>query len=199
MRKKRIIFGVFFLILVIGGIGVFIILNRPSNGLTEAEKQAALSKILGRPLVTKEKYIPTGNTVYKGQYASFAYPEAAEIFVPKVDGSPMKTGNLEDFDLDLGDPRIHLVSSVAQVSSSTALEDLPSIRLRQDQSSNYKQIKITAGGKDGLLFESSDSEGNLKTAFFLVNSKVFIFSVSGADSKRIDALSSQIFSTLKFL
>ena len=36
-------------------IAVFIILNRPAKSLTESEKQQALTKILGRPVVLNEK------------------------------------------------------------------------------------------------------------------------------------------------
>lgn len=197
---SRIILIVFFALLAISLLVGLLILNRSAKPLSEAEKVTALTNILGRPVVLKEKKVPTGNTVHQGKYVTFFYPAAAEIFIPKANGQPVKTTDLEDFFLSLGSSqRIDVTTSVILPSSSILhLEDYPGVRLRQSESDIYKQSTISADLQNGLLFEK-DQDGFEKTSFFFVNGRIYIFSIQGSDVKTANSFYNEIISTMKFL
>jgi hypothetical protein len=200
LSLSNIIFGIFLALLVAVFIAGFIILNRSASSMTEKEKVQALTNILGRPVVLQEKKVPTGDIIYQGKYVSFLYPAAAEKFIPKVNGTPIPSQDLEDFYFSLGDnPRINVTSTVTQASSvETNVVDDPSVRLRQSQKDIYKQAAITADKQNGLAFEKI-SGGIEKTAFFFVDNKIYTFSVSGSDQKNVADLYNKIILSVKFL
>ena len=200
LSLSNIIFGTFLVLLVLGFIIAFFVLNRSASSLTESEKQQALTNILGRPVVLKEKSVPTGDIKYQGKYISFLYPAAGEISIPKLNGTPILSRNLEDFYFSLGqDPRIDGTTTVAMASSvETRISDDPSVRLRQSQKDLYKQTEVTVDNQHGLSFEKND-QGIEKTAFFFVSNKIYTFSVSGSDQKKVTELYNKIIPSLKFL
>jgi hypothetical protein len=192
---KKIIFAIFLLLLAALLIIVFLILNRSANGLTQAEENQDLTRILGHPASLKDKVIPTGNVLFKGKYYSFAYPASATKYKPnQVDTS------LESFDFDMSSPRIYAVSEViAATPMQKKLDDNSGVRMRQAQSSLYQQSAITADNQPGLSFEKNDTDGVEKSGFFLVNGKYYSFSLVGSDKQSIDGLFLQLMSSLKFL
>lgn len=200
LSLSNIIFGIFLVLLVAVFVAGFIILNRSASPLSQKEKEQALTNILGRPVVLKEKSVPTGDVKYQGKYMSFLYPAAAEKFIPSFNGTPIPSKNLEDFNFSLGkDPRIDMTTTVSKASSvETGVADDPGVRLRQSQKDTYKQTEVIADNQHGLSFEKNDQVIE-KTAFFFVNNKIYAFSVSGSDQKNVTALYNKIILSLKFL
>jgi hypothetical protein len=197
---KRIFGLILLVIIIIVFVAAFIILNRSATPLTEAEKQQALTKILGRPVVLNEKKVPIGDILYKGKYISFLYPAAAEINTPQINGIPIESKNLEDFYFSVGeDPRIYATITVSQASPVEAsITDDPGVRLRQSQKDIYKQTEVTVDGQHGLSFETGDQVIE-KIAFFFINNRIYTFSVSGSDRKSMTDLYNKIILSLKFL
>jgi hypothetical protein len=200
LSLSNIIFGIF-LVFVIGVfVAGFIILNHSSSSMTEKQKEQALANILGRPAVLQDKKVPTGDIQYHGKYMAFLYPAAGEVTVPKVNGIPIPSHNLEDFYFGLGNnPRIDVTTTVNQASSvETSVADDPGVRLRQSQKDLYTQTAVAADNQHGLAFEKIN-DGIEETAFFFVNNKIYIFSVSGSDQRNVTDLYNKIILSLKFL
>jgi len=197
---KKIILIIFLLLIASLILIVFNTLNHPSKSLTESQKQQALKNILGRPVVLTEKLAVTGNVLHKGKYVSFMYPKVAKEFVAQYNGAAVELPDLESFGFDLKDPRAHVFTAVLDGSSLTNLTDNPSVSLRQSQSGIYHQLTVTADGQSGLAFEKYDiTAGYEKTGFFLVNGKIYSFSVQSADQQTEADLFNKIISTTKFL
>jgi hypothetical protein len=195
LSLKQIILLIFITLIAISFVAVFLILNRSTASLTDAQKQQALTKILGRPVVLKDKAIVTGDVLYKGKYYSFLYPEAATKY-----NSAQTNTSLESFKFDLSSPRIYAVTEVvAAGNSQRLLDDNSGIRLREVQNAIYQQATVSANGKSGLSFEKNDADGVEKTAFFLVNGKYYSFSLVGSDKSSIEDLFVKIITSLKFL
>jgi hypothetical protein len=200
LSLSKIILGIFLIFIIGVVIAGFIILNHSSNSMTEKQKEQALANILGRPAVLQNKKVPAGDIQYHGKYMAFLYPAAGEVTVPKVNGIPIPSHNLEDFYFGLGNnPRIDVTTTVAQASSvETGIADDPSVRLRQSQKDIYKQTVVTADNQYGLAFEKVN-DGIEETAFFFVNNKIYTFSVSGSDQHNVTDLYNKIILSLKFL
>lgn len=197
---KKIISAAFFLLIIGCFVAAFMLLNRSADPLTQSEKQQALSKILGRPVVLKEKKVATGDILYKGKYISFLYPSAAEITTPKVNGRPIPSSDLENFYFSVGDSsRINATITISRASSAeTSIVDDPAVRLRQLQKDLYKQTEVTVDGQRGLEFEKNDQVIE-KIAFFFINNKIYTFAVDGSDRKSMTDLYNKIILSLKFL
>jgi hypothetical protein len=127
------------------------------------------------------------------------YPAAAETVIPKLNGTPIPSQNLEDFYLSFGsESHIDVAVTVIQASSvETTISDYPGVRLRQSEKDVYKQTEVTADNQHGLSFEKNDQSIE-KTAFFFINNKIYTFSVSGSDQKNVTELYNKIILSLKF-
>lgn len=177
----------------------FYYLNKPAKEMSEAEKQAAIAKILGRkPNITDNT--KTGDTEYKGKYVSFIYPAAGVIYTQKLNGVPIEQTSLEYFSFDLSDPKLIFSMEVVQVPGSvTSLEDYPSVKLREIESNLYTKSNVSAADKKGIAFEKIDNNSFEKSVFFYLGDKVFSFTISGNDQKGINELYKKVTSSLKFL
>jgi hypothetical protein len=195
--KKKILI-IFSIVIVLIVAIVFSILNRSTATLTEKEKEAALSKILDRPVNLTEKYIPTGDVSYKGKYMSFSYPASAVKYVQMINGKPIKSLDLEDFSFDMDDPKIYIVTVVLNASSANSVLDNSGVHMRQSDPS-YKQTKIIANGQNGLAFEKMVDNNFEKVGFFLVNGKFYTFSIQSPDPKAAGDLFTRLILSLKFL
>lgn len=180
-------------------VSVFILLTGPERKLTQAEKERALSKLLGRKVSLEDKKAPTGNIIYKGKYMSFSYPAVAIIYTQKLNGKPIKQTDLESFIYDLDSPKLTFYTEVTSSPVIKSLADSPSVKLRQIESNLYSQSNVSAGGYEGLSFEKVTNLGNEKTAFFYVNGKIFSFSSQGSDINAVRDLLQKTLASLKFL
>jgi hypothetical protein len=194
LSLKRIILLILLALIFVSFVSSFLILNRSTTSLTDTQKQQALTKILGRPVLLKDKATVAGKVLYKGKYYSFLYPEAAT----KYNSSQANT-SLESFKFDLSSPRIYAVTEVVAAGNNQKLDDNSGIRLREVQNAIYQQATVSADGKSGLSFEKNDADGVEKTAFFLVNGKYYSFSLVGNDKSSIEDLFVKIIASLKFL
>lgn len=200
MLMKKVVLIVLFLIIAIAVFSVFMVLNRSVKPLSEAERQQALTKILGRKINLTEKSAPQGELQYKGKYMSFVYPSSAEIIVSTINGKVLEKSGLEQFSFSFDSPKIFVFIEVIQTNSNVlTLTDYPGVRLRQAQPEIYKQASIVADNQQGLSFEKHDNSGFEKTAFFFVNGKIYSFSVMGGNLKAVGALFNKIVLSVKFL
>lgn len=192
------------ILLVILGIltAIFIIFfNKPSKSLTASEKEQALTNILGRKPVIGDANEPKGNTEYKGHFVSFLYPARAKVYILKVNGEVKKDNwNLDSLSFDLSDPRVSVLVTVSQAQNGVlSLDDYPSVKLRQIQPGLYHGKEIVINNHKGLEFDKNDQQIVEKTAFFYISSKIYVFSITGADKEGIEELFNQIMSSVKFL
>ena len=79
-----------------------------------------------------------------------------------------------------------------------SLDDFPAVRLRE-QDSTYRQSQITADNNQGLSFERMEDFSFEKTGFFLVNERIYTFSVIGGDEQTVLSLFEKMIGSLKFL
>ena len=177
----------------------FYYLNKPAKEMSEAEKQTAIAKILGRKPNMADN-VKTGDTEYKGKYVSFIYPAAGVIYIQKLNGVPIEQTSLEYFSFDLSEPKLVFSMEVVQVPGSvTSLEDYPSVKLREIESNLYVKNNVAVGDKEGMVFEKTDNNSFEKSVFFYLGDKVFSFVISGNDQKGINDLYDKVISSLKFL
>lgn len=200
MLMKRIVLIVLLLIIALFVLSVFMILNRSTKPLSEAQKQQALTKILGRKINLTEKAAPQGDLGYKGTYISFVYPASAKIIVPMINGKVQEKSGLDQFSFSFDSPSIYTFIEVVKANSNVlSLTDYPSVRIRQIQPEIYKETVITTNNQQGLSFEKHDNSGFEKTAFFFVNGRIYSFSVMGGNLKAIEVLFNKTILSVKFL
>ena len=198
---KRIFWLAFLLLIILLFVCAFLILNRPSASLTAAERNQALQNLLGRQVVFRETPIITGNIEHKGKYVSFLYPKAAKEFTLLVNGQPAMFDDLEHFSFNIADNHTHFMSEVRTYPSAQVLSDYPGVRLRQGESQTYTQTTVISADKtEGLAFSKYDiTSGYEKTAFFLVDGKIYTFTVQCPEEQALNNLFSSLIPTIKFL
>jgi hypothetical protein len=201
LSLKYIFWFIFLIIIASLFLAAFIILNRPSISLTESEKEQALENILGRQVILKDNSPVSGNTEHNGKYVSFIYPKAGKEFILLSNGQPAKFDDLEHFSFDIADSHTHFFSQVLSYPAAQTLSDYPGVRLRQGESETYQQTTVTSADKqEGLAFAKYDiTSGFEKIAFFLVNGKIYTFSVQSPDGQSLNDLFNRLIPTIKFL
>lgn len=199
--KKKILFILLIIVVILASISVYIFLNYPSKNMSEAEKEAALTNILGRKPNLSEKQVAKGNFTYKGKYVSFLYPAAGSVYIPRVNGQVQKDNwNLDSFNFDLDNPHTTVLVTVSQAPGGvTSINDYPGVRLRQIQSGTYQQKDVFADNHSGFVFNRQDNSGFEKTAFFYLNNRIYIFSIIGIDLKAVEDVFKTIITSAKFL
>lgn len=193
--KKKIIIIVFFILFAGGIVYILAVINRPSeNRLTKEVRSQALSKILGRKAVLEVK--PQQSWIqYTGKYVEFSYPQSAQI-VPK-ETPTLKNVILEFFEFTISDPRTNFGYQVSNVQQLANIEEYSGIALRRAQPGTYHEIVVPQlEGTSGIGFVKTDS-GYEKTAFYIIDKKVYTFSARGADSETVDSLFTHVFATIK--
>ncbi len=197
--KKKIFFILLIIAVILASISVYTFLNYPSKNMSEAEKEVAIAKILGRkPNLTDNS--PTGNNIYKSKHVSFTYPAKAKIYTYRDPNIARNSSILEIFSFDIANPRIIFNYSVIQHNNLQSILDNSDVKLRQLQRDAYVQGDAYADNKTGLVFEKTQTSGLIeKTAFFLINGKSYSFSFQGNDIKKIRSFYNDIISSVRFL
>jgi hypothetical protein len=194
---SRIILIIFLILFVAVCVVFFLILNHSAKSLTQAEKEAALTNILGRqPILTNNE--ATGNTEYNGQYASFNYPAKAVIYTYKDPNIVKNKSELEMFSFDINNPRLILNFSVSSNSGNlTDAKDSSGAIFRENKANGYSQAELSIGGAKGLVFAKQGGQAE-KTGFWLFNNKLYTLSVTGSDYQEVVNLFDVITSSLTF-
>lgn len=197
MKKKILI--ILIIAIITGLVSLYIFLNYPSNSMSEAEKEAAIAKILGRkPNLTDNT--PVGDTEYKGKYIYFKYPAAAVIRKQLLNGQEVPYDGLERLIFKIESSKVTLYMEVIEAPVNvTSLNDYPSVKLRQIQSNGYIEQDVFVEDVKGLSFEKQTTSGFEKTGFFMLNSKIYSFSIQGPDVKEVEKVFNSIISSAKFL
>jgi hypothetical protein len=180
-------------------VGVFMLLNRPSTSLTEAEKKQALENILGRQVILSPTPTATGNTQHAGKYVSFIYPKKGKEFTLLSNGQPAVLGDIEHFSFNMDGTHTHFFSEVIPFAGT--LTDYPGVMARQSDSQTYTQTKVqSADNQQGLAFYKYDiSSGYEKVAFFQVFGRIYTFSVQSPGEQDLMDLFNEVIPTIKFV
>jgi hypothetical protein len=196
--KRRILLLVLVLLIAGGGVAFYILSQPPKETLSKNFKEQAISKLLGRKAQLDPVSEKSGNVVYNGKYLSFDYPAKALIYSYKDPGFASSSSLLEDFSFDIKSPR--LVLNLAVLSNNgklKSIDDNPGVKFRQTSPGQYTEKIIIIDGHQGKLYSRRD-ENPEKTAFFLVNDKIYSIAITGTNFEEIDGLSNTILKTLKF-
>ncbi len=78
------------------------------------------------------------------------------------------------------------------------LDDLPSVRLREERSYEYKKKEITVAKVKGITYFKSGSDSE-KSGFFVANGRVYTISVTGTAEEFVSALFDEVISSVSFL
>lgn len=198
--KKKISITVLIVIITIAAISAYIFLNRASEMMSKEEKEAAIAKILGRKPNLAEKDVPTGDIEFKGKHITFMYPAAATIKKQLLNGEELSYTGLELFIFGLENPKIRVSVEVIEAPQNiTNINDYPSVKLRQIQSTLYTQKDTSVGNTSGLSFDKQSNAGFEKTGFFFLNGKIYSFSIVSPDAKAAEELFNKLTSSAKFL
>jgi hypothetical protein len=196
--KKKIVLLIIVLLIFVGAYFAFLVAPR---SLSDQEKEKELAKILGRKPNLNGKPIRQGDVLHQGKYMSFYYPAQSVVYHQLVNGQAVEDkGALEFFEFDMEEPRLLAVTEVIVGSSSIqGVSDYPSVRLRQSQPEIYKQSSLKANSQSGLEFDTKNSTGYERSAFFYVNGRLYSFSIQSANVSKLAEIFNKIMLTLKFL
>jgi len=193
---SRVLIVIFLAILLVVSFVLFIFLNRPAKPLTASEKEKALENILGRKPNFKDA--PTGNIAYNGKYVNFLYPVAAKIYVFS-DKEVYQKPNLEVFSFDMQNPKIVFNLTVSENGSNIAdVSDISGVLFRQQPQQAYTQSELTVSGQKGIVFTKNQDNTAEKTAFFLVNNRIYSIAVTGGSYSDAVNLFDNVIKTLVF-
>lgn len=197
--KKKVVIGILAIIFIGIIISLYLFLNYTPKNMSEAEKEAAIAKILGRKANLTDD-TRTGNTEYKGEYIYFKYPAAADIRKQLLNGEEVPFDGLERLIFKVESTKLTLYMEVINAPVNVAsLDDYPSVKLRQIQSNIYTKDEVFVGSTKGLTFEKKSTSSFEKTVFFMLNGKIYSFSIQSPDSKEVEKLFDLIISSIKFL
>jgi hypothetical protein len=198
MKKKIVI--VTLIVISLGLIiSLYIYLNYSPKEMSEAEKEAAIAKILGRKANLTDD-TRTGNVEFKGKYIYFKYPAAADIRKQLLNGQEVPFDGLERLIFKVESTKLTLYMEVINAPVNVAsLDDYPSVKLRQIQSNIYTKDEVFVSDIKGLTFEKKSTSSFEKTVFFMLNGKIYSFSIQSPDAKEVEKLFDLIISSVKFL
>jgi hypothetical protein len=195
--KKWILFSVLLLLIIGGAVAFYVLSQPPQETLSKDFKEKAVTKILGRKAELDEVPQKQGNVSYNGKFIQFEYPAKAIIYNLKDPGFASSSSLLEDFSFDIKDPRLVLNLAVLQAGKITNISDNPGVKLRQSQPGTYSGQNITIDGHSGLVYEGQGDTPE-KTAFFLVNGRIYTIAVTGTNFDDVKNLADGIFKIIKF-
>lgn len=197
MKKWITITSFILFVVILAGIGFYILSLPPKEALSKDFKQKAITKLLGRKAQLDNVAEIAGNTQYEGKFITFDYPAKAVVYEIKDPGFASSSSRLEDFSFDIKSPRLILNMAVlSNPGKQLSVDDNPGVKLRQSQSGSYKEQLVTIDGHRGKVY-SKENEPE-KTAFFLVNDKIYTISVTGSSFDEVVSLSDNILHTVKF-
>jgi len=194
VKRRLVVLGVFISVIAL----VAYILEKPSVArLSQKEKEAALTKLLGRKVNLNEKNVPKGNVEFRGKYISFWYPKKA-IKYEKTDPSFASSSALLDFlSFDIKEPRtIFNMVVVKNDANIQTIDDDPGVMLRRN-STSYKESKIIAGGLEWKVYEKKESQQSEKTAFLLHKNRLYSIAILCNDIEELQVLFSDILRSVK--
>lgn len=192
MKKKIILPGILILILLLGGIGFYILSLPPKETLSKEFKEEAVTKLLGRKANLNPEAIPAGNTQYNGKYISFQYPAKALIYTYNKDTKR----NIEDLSFDIKSPK--LIFNMTVTDHSGTFNDVPAASLREQRLYEYKKSEPVVDNTKGIVYFKSGQSPE-KTGFFIANGKLFTFSVTGTVDVEVGKLFDEVVATVSFV
>lgn len=182
MKKRYIFLGILILLCA----AAFIYFSRPAKiSLTESQKQAQVSKILGRKAILTDS--TGGYKIYKDTYVSFKFPAEATVYNYKDPGFASSSGLIGSYSYDLSHPKVVFNYAAYKRVSVLSLNDDPSFRLRTMPERSYRQSAINMAGVAGVLFSKDDSENSERSIFVFRKGVVYSFVITGSDPSRLDA------------
>jgi hypothetical protein len=193
--RKKLIF-VIILTIILSAIYLFFAnLNNPSGPLSQEEKEASLTKLLGRPL--QQGPAQKKDVKFNGKYMNFTYPGSSVIYTYRQPGFNNDKTTLEYFSFDMKDTRLIFNYSVIQTINLKNVSDYPSVRVRQSQG-EYQYSDFTLDGKKGILFIRKDSQAE-ESLFILEGDRLYTILVAGSNFLNVDELFQKIIKSSKFL
>lgn len=179
---------------------LYIMLNRTSQGFTQAERDKALTALLGRKLKLTDTKTDPDYTEYKGKYLSFSYPSNTKPFDDqnKSDGPYYSKSSLDGYIASSENPFLWMSVQVYKADQG-GLEDYSAIRVRELDPNTYQKSDVVINGVKGLLFiKTGASIGKQKEAFCLVNEKIYMILVQSSSEDLLNTVFNKITSTIKF-
>lgn len=191
--SKKVLFSILFCIIT----GIIFLWMQLSQGspLSEKQKKVALESILGRA-VREGKNIPQGEKTYQGKYFFLSYPAYAQVYDKENPNISNNKNLLEYFRLDSEEPKFRFVVMVEKAEDAAVLDELSGVRTRKLKR-QYIEKPLIIDGNAGVLF-AKESDGIELSSFFLKEGKSFSFSMTGLDSKEIEAIYTKIMKSVRF-
>ncbi len=195
MKRKPIVLGIIFLLVLIALGLAFFYFSQPSNKpLSDDFKKKAIERMLGRQAVLTDITI-RGESVFDGQNISFSYPSKAVIYEYREESSSKDESELDDFSFDIKNPRMVFNLKVYEANGMTLLSDFPAVKLRESRS-EYKKEEFMLDGQKGIVFSNNSSQIE-KSGFLIYQDKIITISITGSSESEISNLFSSIITSSK--
>lgn len=176
----RTVLYVTILVFILAGmvLGALLLYSPGKTALTDAQKQAALIKLLGREPILSQAIRNSGVIQYDGKHLTFSYPAVAQNYPSNTVNN--STFVLENKEFKESNPRYHFIVQVVQYPNAMTYGAIPSIHLRRTQTNIYTESPMAIDKNQGIAFVSQ-TDGYEKDAFLLYNGLLYTFVITGGD------------------
>ena len=177
MKTLGIITIIVCLVTIVVGIAMFLVSPR-DRGVTQTEKTAAYSKLLGRASILTQPLRPTGWKTYNGTYFSLEYPAAANIYTADQP-TPNNATILEKLHFQEINS-YNCIIEVAHAGSNNTYDDVSGVTFRRLKKDQYQEKDFQLLGTSAVSFTNT-IEGYEETVFLLKDGKLFTLSFTSPD------------------
>ncbi|SRR5258708_2006362 len=167
--------------------------NPQKEALSEQTKKQALEKLLNRDPVLQDKH-PAGWKTFDGKYIHFSYPSDANVYKPAVQPATV----LESFSCGLISSHILIAIQVIQPGELNSIGGYPGVSLRQTEKDIYHGNNAIVASHQGLAFTKEGVDGVEKSAFFLLDGRVFSLVVSGYQQQEVEQYYKRVLASTSF-
>lgn len=184
-------------IVILISVGGFIwyFTSHQTSAVSDAEKQAALEKLLGHKVRTG--YNGPEILTFTGKYISFSYPGSDTAYTntdKQAKNNPME---LESFQFQNRESGLFFTVDVRKSPTARTFTDISDVTFRQQH--GYAETKGIIAGQAADIFthEDSDSFQFEQTGFVLAKGNVYTFSGTGSDKSEVEKTFVQVTGSAK--
>jgi hypothetical protein len=194
---KKLLIGLLILGLVVGAaFAAITVFYKPGN-LTQAERDKALTKMLGRKVELSPTTASTAWVKHTGKYLSLLRPQAATEYTADKAEIAKNTTILEKIDFGQTHPRLTIVVLVTNANGATKVDDASGVGLRKNQPKEYTQKPVKIGPYNGLRFVKKD--GTEDTSFLYANGRFYSFAVSGGQGVDLEDTTNRLLESVELI
>lgn len=186
---KKVFLMVFLILLIGGGVFLFVSFVIPQTTLSDTEQKEAVARILGR----KARDITPTTAPHQAtlKYFFLMLPSGATEYTfdqEQIEKSPRYLSGIR---FQSEHPKYFFVIRVETAEGVRSFDDIPAVRMRRINKTEYHETSMTIDQRKAVIFEKDGEEAE-KTAFMLEQGRVYSLASSGQQLAELLPVFSQI-------